>query len=251
LSLARLSVAAVALAAVSALHAAPVVFYGQDLTPNNMVSGAPLSAHNDFVDLLTNVKTETFTDRTVDASSPLGIFYNGSGKTATLTGGGEVAVTSANDAGRFNTTSATTTQPRSGQWWDTNASTVTITFDSPISAFGFYGTDFGDFDGRVSVTLTDRGNSINSSLSILTCPTTGCTTGSDNAALIFWGFYDTQNTYTKIEFSNASSGTDYFGFDDMVVGDVGQVSRIPEPATLALAGLGLIGLAATRRKQRH
>ena len=69
--------------------------------------------------------------------------------------------------------------------------------------------------------------------------------------LRFWGFYDTSTAYKQITFGNTTSGVDIFGFDDMVIGDLGQIRHIPEPATLLLAGLGLVGLAASRPKQRH
>ena len=68
-------------------------------------------------------------------------------------------------------------------------------------------------------------------------------------SLLFWGFIDTTTAYTKIAFGNTNAGTDFFGFDDMTIGDRQQI-RVPEPASLALVGLSLLALTATRRRRR-
>lgn len=253
LSLARLSIVTVSLAAASTLiHAAPTVFFGENQVPDPAytVSGAPLAARTSFLSHLVGVGTETFENRDVNSTEPLAILFPGSGGniTATITGDGVVAATSdpqADDSGRYNTTGATGATPSSGRWWDTS-STFTIDFSSAISAFGFYGTDMGDFNGQVTVALWDGIEGHAPTELII-----DSTINSSNGSLLFWGFYDTAKAYTRISFGNTNAYTDYFGFDDMVVGDLGQIKRVPEPATLMLTSLGLLGLAATRRKQSH
>jgi hypothetical protein len=77
------------------------------------------------------------------------------------------------------------------------------------------------------------------------------TINGNNGALLFWGFIDSGNEYKKISFGNTASGVDVFGFDDMVVGDLQQVTPpIPEPTTRVLVLAGLLGLVAVRRLGR-
>jgi hypothetical protein len=75
----------------------------------------------------------------------------------------------------------------------------------------------------------------------------------NNNNVMFWGFFDTANTYTQITLRNTSNG-DRFGFDDMVIGDQQQVTpgATPLPAAFPLfaTGIGGLGLLGWRRKKR-
>jgi len=117
-----------------------------------------------------------------------------------------------------------------------------------VSAFGFNGIDIGDFvTDQMILNLTNSAGET----SELTVPHSLGIGNNDNATL-FFGFYDLEETYTSISFTNAGGG-DFFAFDDMVIGDLGQITPdpdpqpVPEPSTLALLAMGLIGFGARRR----
>jgi PEP-CTERM motif len=176
--------------------------------------------------------------------------------------------------GRFNTTGDADQDPE-GPWWQTKDD-FSITFTDPISAFGFYATDVGDFGARVSLKLffgTGADEFVLIDLSTLVPETRSQTFLSNagandpvlaetdlipNGTLLFFGFTDSVKKFGRIEIkigtkSNpAPSENDYIGFDDFVTGPLKDLpTDVPEPATLALVGLSLAALASTRRRRRR
>lgn len=136
--------------------------------------------------------------------------------------------------------------PISGdQYLETNSDFL-INFDQEVAAFSFYGIDIGDFNGQVTLTLTD-GNS-----TILTIPNT--TNGLGGSVLFYGIIADNDNeVFTDISFGNTASGVDVFGFDDFTVGDLEQVGGVvPEPSsTLALLVLGTLGAGFALKRKRN
>lgn len=220
--------------------AAPIIYFGEDQNANGafVPGGDSEQARNQFLSHLTGVGNEDFESFTSGTPAPLALTFPGSiGSTinATITGSGSTLTNANACCGRFAT---------SGQSFYEVSGTFDIAFSNPISAFGFYATDVGDFNGQLTLTLIDGTTMIVN----LTVPNT---VNGNDGSLLFWGFIDPTQQYTKVSFGNTAPGVDYFGFDDMVIGDAQQIHLVPEPSTLLLfgAGLGLLGLMFRRRRQ--
>ena len=229
---------AMTLAAVSAT-AAPVTFFGEDLNtagdPSQVTPTNSNAARASFFANLIGVGTETFEGFANGTASPLPVSFGAAG-TATLNG--NFNVQSGNDgAGRYAISG--------DKYWYAGAGSFDVTFSAPVAAFGFYGIDIGDFGGQLSLQLTDSANNVTN----LIVPDTIGGGGSTSGSVLYFGFFDTTTSYTKVAFFN-STGGDNFAFDDFSIGSREQVNpTVPEPATWALmiAGFGLVGTAMRRR----
>lgn len=215
----------------SSAFALQTTFYGYDdggkITTNSNI------ARNAFFSNLQGVGTETFETYTDGTTGPLTVNF-GSAGSATLSGMG--AIQEGDSTGRWAISGT--------KYWEapgSSSSLFTITFTEKIAAFGFYGTDIGDFEGQVTVTTANG----TSTTYIIPHPTGQ---GNYDYTALYWGVIDTVNPFTSITFANTGSGADYFGFDDFSIGTIEQVHPTPEPATMLLLGLGLVGLTTLRKK---
>ena len=209
------------------------------------------AAKSDFSDRLPGVYTETFEGINTGTQNP-GISFGDAGTAdfgETLSNQVQVLeLPTGTNAGRY---------PISGNKYLEFFSYATVTFTEQISAFGFYGTDIGDFNGQVTLKTYSNGDLKNE----LAIPSTS---GNENpgGTVVYFGFIDFDNSFDTVVFGNTNMdpGVDVFGFDDFTIGTLAQVvdpppdsgsSPVPEPSTIFLVSFGVIGLGALKRRFFH
>ena len=139
------------------------------------------------------------------------------------------------------------------QYFDTNFEQLAFTVDfpdDPILGMGFFATDLGDFAGQIVLELTYEGGATESLLvphELL--PVSGIA-NMFNASLAFFGF-TSDIPITKVEFENQGGSLDRFGFDNLVVVTSSTTTPVPEPASMALLGSGLLCLGVRCRRIRR
>lgn len=104
-----------------------------------------------------------------------------------------------------------------------------ITFSSAVHAFGFYGTDIGDFGGQLVLAL----EKVDGTIVNVTVPNqlgTGSGSPQDGNTL-FFGVVDYATGYLSVRFLNDQAGVDVFAYDNFSIGGV--------PTTLEISLFGV------------
>jgi hypothetical protein len=229
-------------------------FFGEDLTTSQMVdpNGAPALERQAFLDRLVGVGNESFEAFALGAQPPLALQFPGTSVSI------DVDLTSDVNSGTIKNELTEGRFPTSGtQFFESRQ--FEVVFSHPVSAFGFYATDAGDYGAGLQLAFLN-GNTLSFSVDV---PLTKGVLESTDAALIFFGLISLDAPFTRVQFLNVPDATqplspfDAFGFDDFVIADREQIlpetpgpGGVPEPAGLGLLTVGGLLLGVVKRRKR-
>ena len=218
---------------VAPASAAPIIFFGEDpAAGGSLPIPNSAAAQTAFLSQIVGAQVETFESfAALTTLTGAGISVNFGADTATMQGSDSLSqVRGVSGNGRFAVSGTKYVNCALGD-------TCTLSFSAPQVAFGFFGTDIGDFAGQLTLLLDG--------VDVVNVPHT---VNAPNGSGLFFGLIDTANPFTIVQFQNSGSG-DSFGFDSFTIGRLEQI-RVPEPATIPLLMLGLAGLGFARRRVR-
>jgi len=229
-------------------QAAPTTYFGLDQKTGNdeltrMGSWPNADAASaSFQAMLSGVETESFEDPPFtdgQAMNGATVPFNSGGVSATFTGTMTVnqVVAGTNGLGRYPTDGV--------QYIEGDSGAFTLSFDTPLVAFGFFGIDIGDYKGQVTLSTLDAADTVLWSSPII--PPSDIPT--EHGSVLFFGIIDVDNPFDKISISNSREGVDGFGFDEMTIGTELNLNVIPAPGALLLGALGT-GVVGWLRRRR-
>lgn len=123
------------------------------------------------------------------------------------------------------------------QFISATAAQCIVQFNQPVTAFGFYGIDVGDFGSTLTVRLSGGGSPTRE----FSMPPVS-SDGSLSGTIMFFSHYDPSAPFTTVTLINSDT-SDVFSYDQFMVG-----TAVPAPGGAAL--LTPLALAASRRRRR-
>lgn len=110
---------------------------------------------------------------------------------------------------------------------------LTMRFEEPLGAFGFFATDVGDFSGQLVLDLLDADGGVRS-VEVPHAPAPE--TGSRSGSALFFGVISTDRPIAEITFRNSEGVIDVVGLDDLLIARPDQVvSGLLEGESVSLA----------------